>query len=111
MIHNHFECSARIQLPCRQCGFQIPSSEAASSSEHGECHRYLPLAWLELPGPLLLDGADTELSLGFLLDAMGSLEPARGAPEPLSFMTIFAWISSSLDALTCLGQNRVTNLS
>ena len=31
-------------------------------------------------------------------------------PAAPSFMTIFAWISSSLEALTCLGQKRVTNL-
>lgn len=44
---------------------------------------------------------------GFLFVVAVS-DDARGAA---SFMTIFAWISSSLEALTFLGQNSVTNLT
>ena len=47
------------------------------------------------------------LSLGFFAAEVPSLEEALGAP---SFMTIFAWISSSFPALTFLGQNKVTKL-
>ena len=43
---------------------------------------------------------------GFLLELAAS-DDGRGAA---SFITIFAWISSSLVALTFLGQNSVTNL-
>lgn len=43
---------------------------------------------------------------GFLLELAASDE-GRGAA---SFITIFAWISSSFEALTFLGQNNVTNL-
>lgn len=42
------------------------------------------------------------------LGTLAALVEARGNP---SFCTIFAWISSSLEALTCFGQNNVTNLS
>jgi hypothetical protein len=52
--------------------------------------------------PLLLTPT---LSRGFL-DALLSVWVLGAA----SFMTIFAWISSSLLALTFLGQKRVTNL-
>lgn len=43
---------------------------------------------------------------GFLLELAAS-DDGRGAA---SFITIFAWISSSFEALTFLGQNNVTNL-
>jgi len=43
---------------------------------------------------------------GFLLELAAS-DDGRGAA---SFITIFAWISSSFEALTFLGQNSVTNL-
>lgn len=47
------------------------------------------------------------LSLGFF----GALGPSLGARGALlSFITIFAWISSSFAALTFLGQKSVTNL-
>jgi hypothetical protein len=45
------------------------------------------------------------LGRGFLLVTS---EDARGAPW--SFITIFAWISSSFDALTFFGQKSVTKL-
>ena len=67
-------------------------------------HRYLPLTCDELDGR---DGAPVELSRGFFAALTRSDEPARGA---LSFMTILAWISSSLDAFTFFGQKSVTNL-
>ena len=47
------------------------------------------------------------LSLGFFAAEVPSLEEALGAP---SFMTIFAWISSSFPAFTFLGQKSVTKL-
>ena len=66
-------------------------------------HRYdLPLVFAD-------DDADAgKAPLALLLMAVRGFfdVPASVA----SFITIFAWISSSFAALTFLGQNRVTNL-
>lgn len=67
------------------------------------CHRWdFPLVLAEDTAPLVLEA---ELILGFFVILLSDC--ARGAA---SFITIFAWISSSLEALTFLGQKRVTKL-
>jgi hypothetical protein len=66
-------------------------------------HRYdLPLVLADDDGvaPFPAGGLPFELSRGFF----GTLA------SPPSLITIFAWISSSLPALTFFGQNNVTNL-
>lgn len=78
----------------------------------GGCHRYFPFVCDEVVDADGREGAPLRLaapvlSRGFFAADVASLDDARGA---LSFMTIFAWISSSFPALTFFGQNRVTNL-
>lgn len=78
----------------------------------GGCHRYFPFVCEEVVDADGREGAPLRLaapvlSRGFFAAEVASLDDARGA---LSFMTIFAWISSSFPALTFFGQNRVTNL-
>ena len=78
------------------------------------CHRNLPFVYVDddgpllpLPGPAPPPGA---LSRGFFVAlTVTSVDPALG-PFELSFITIFACISSSFAAFTFFGQNSVTNL-
>jgi hypothetical protein len=72
-----------------------------TSCNHG--HRYdLPLVLADDDGvaPFPAGGLPFELNRGFF----GTVA------SPPSLITIFAWISSSLPALTFFGQNNVTNL-
>lgn len=93
---------------------KIPKQRAGGDKKRaGYCHRYFPFVWDELVDA---DGSedvvragtdDPVLTRGFFCVAVASLDDARGAA---SFITIFACISSSFEALTFFGQNSVTNL-
>lgn len=94
---------------------QVRKEDVRSRGKREEqCHRYFPFACEELVDAEGREGAPLRLvapvllSRGFFAADVASVDDARGAP---SFMTIFAWISSNLPALTFLGQNNVTNLT
>ena len=72
------------------------------------CHRKdFPFVLTEVDPDVDDDPFVLLLSFGFF-NALLSDGCTRGVD---SFITIFAWISSSLEAFTFFGQNRVTNLS
>lgn len=76
------------------------SGEETISRSHG--HRY------DLPFVLTVDDGVAPLPAGLPLELNRGFFGMFASPP--SLITIFAWISSSLAALTFLGQNNVTNL-